>query len=258
VVVMTAPRSAPEGPAEPPAVEVTTVATAGATSAHIARLRSLLSADEGQRADRFVRSADRDLYTVGHALVRLVLSRHGSTAAPDWRFDVGAYGCPSVVPSQAGTPPLAFNLSHTDGLVAVAVTRGRRVGVDVERVDRAVTDGIAERHFAAAEVAGLRALPPPAQARAFFDYWTLKEAYIKARGMGLAIPLDAFAFRLDPPRPPTIAFVDGFDDRPGRWRFRQAWPTPDHRLALAVECQAGDVAVHLVSSTPEALAALVP
>jgi len=139
------------------------------------------------------------------------------------------------------------------GLVALAVTRGHLVGVDVERVDRVVREDIAERYFAAAEVRDLRALPAAAQARAFFDYWTLKEAYIKARGMGLAIPLADFAFTLAPPEPPAIRFVDGFDDHPGRWQFWQAWPSDVHRLSLAVSREAADLAVTLTVTSPEAL-----
>ena len=103
----------------------------------------------------------------------------------------------------------------------------------------------------------LRALPAAAQPRAFFEYWTLKEAYIKARGMGLAIPLADFAFTLAPPAAPTIHFVDGFDDRPERWQFWQAWPTTAHRLSLAVTREDLDreVAVTLTESAAEALVA---
>lgn len=247
----------PTGPELVAPVDVVTVATERASPTLVNPLRAVLSAEERTRADRFIRDADRSTYIVAHALARVRLSHHGPTAPADWRFDIGTHGCPSVVSSQAGTPPLAFNLSHTDGLVAVAVSRGRPVGVDVERVDRIVTEGVAERHFAPAEVADLRALPPPAQARAFFDYWTLKEAYIKARGLGLAIPLHAFAFTLDPPHPPVIRFAEGFDDRAERWAFHQAWPTPDHRLAVAAERHGAGVVVRLVSLTLDALAALV-
>ena len=87
----------------------------------------------------------------------------------------------------------------------------------------------------------------------FFLYWTLKESYIKARGMGLAIPLDAFAFTLHEAAAPTIAFMDGFDDRPERWQFWQTWPTAAHRLSLAVERTGGDLTVTPRALTVEAL-----
>ena len=102
-----------------------------------------------------------------------------------------------------------------------------------------------ERHFAPDEVRDLRALPADDQPRAFFDYWTLKEAYIKARGMGLSLPLDQFAFALHDGQPPTIRFAPGFDDVEERWQFWQAWPTATHRLALAVERAGADLPVTL-------------
>lgn len=244
-------------PADPHAtatrVDVVTLSTADLTIADVAPVRGWLSDDERRRADRFVHDRDRVTYTAAHALVRAVLSEHGTATRADWRFRQNRHGCPYVVDEQAGAPPLSFNLSHTTGLVAVAVTIGRAVGVDVERVDRVVTDGIAERHFAPDEVAALRRLAPDVQARVFFEYWTLKEAYIKARGMGLAIPLDAFAFTLRGAAPPAIAFADGFDDRPERWQFWQAWPTSAHRLSLAIEREGADVPVVPRTVTLEAL-----
>lgn len=240
-----------------PSVDVFTVRTAGVRAAVVDTLASLLSHEELARAARFVRSVDRDTFVIARALVRTTLSTYGPTPPRAWQFETNAHGCPFVVAPQAGTPRLTFNLSHTTGLVALAVTRGRLVGVDVERVDRVVREDVAGRHFAPDEVRDLRALPPDAQARAFFEYWTLKEAYIKARGMGLAIPLADFAFTLAPPAAPTIRFVDGFDDRPDRWQFWQAWPTLEHRLALAVTREGLDhaVPVTLTETSPEALVA---
>lgn len=236
-----------------PAVTVVAVPTDGVAADVVTALASLLSADERARRDRFVRPVDADTYVVAHALVRRTLSAHGATPPNDWQFGTNRHGCPFVVDAQAGTPRLEFNLSHTTGLVAVAVTRGHHVGIDVERVTRVVMEGVAERHFADAEVRDLLALPPAERPRAFFEYWTLKEAYIKARGMGLAIPLGDFAFHLRPPAPPTIAFVDGFDDASDRWQFWQAWPTTDHRLSLAVERQGPDLPVALTVVPPESL-----
>lgn len=252
----------PEAPARmasaaPPSVDVFTVRTAGVDAGVVAALSTLLTGEERTRAARFVRAVDRDTFVIARALVRTTLSAYGPTPPRDWRFETNSHGCPFVVPDQAGAPRLSFNLSHTTGLAALAVTRGRLVGVDVERVDRVLREDVAGRHFAPDEVRDLRALPADAQPRAFFEYWTLKEAYIKARGMGLAIPLADFAFTLSPPAPPTIRFVDGFDDRPDRWQFWQAWPTSDHRLALAVtrEGAEGDLDVTLTETSAEALVA---
>src|SRR5690606_33310169 len=104
---------------------------------------------------------------------------------------------PDLAPGQTDVP-LVFNLSHTDGLIACAVSRGREVGVDVEWLDRRGGDiDVADRFFSRYEVQALYAQPPERRRDRFFRYWTLKESYIKARGMGLALPLDRFSFELD-------------------------------------------------------------
>ncbi len=125
-----------------------------------------------------------------------------------------------------------FNLSHTEGLLAFAVSR-ERVGVDVEWTTRpGRTVELADRYFAPAEIAALRALPEAAQRDRFFDLWTLKEAYIKARGMGLAIPLRDFAFALSDGI--DIAVAPGVRDVPDeRWQFYLGDIGDRHRLAVA-------------------------
>jgi 4'-phosphopantetheinyl transferase len=169
-----------------------------------------------------------------------------------WRFSLNTYGCPTIA-----TPPgtgLQFNLSHTDGLVACAVTRGMDVGVDVEQAERRVEiEWLARRSFAPTEAASVLAAPPEDQRELFFAYWTLKEAYIKARGMGLALPLDSFAFDLSQPSP-RVAFTDKCPDDPGRWSFFRTRPTPEHRLALAVSSRVGvDVVYHWAVPSGNAL-----
>ena len=226
-------------------VDLRVVRTDDAPPDTVERLWYLMTEGERARCLRLVRDVDRRTFAITRALVRRSLSRYGPTAPADWRFVTNQHQCPFVDPAQAGTPPLQFNLSHTSGLVALAVTRGHRVGVDVERVSRVVDLAVADRHFAPTEVRDLRRLPAEDQPVAFFEYWTLKEAYIKARGMGLALPLGAFAFTVQPPLAPAIVFVPGFDDLPGRWQFWQAWPTPHHRLSLAIEREGHDVAIAL-------------
>ena len=162
-----------------------------------------------------------------------------------------AHGRPELDVPGGGRPPIGFNVSHTKGLVACAIAGTREVGVDVECVDRTLTHDIADRFFAPREVADLRALPDGEQARAFFDYWTLKEAYIKARGMGLALPLAHFAFSLGSGRAPAIAFDPEIDDAPDTWQFVQAWPTAVHRLAVAIRRPPGrELEVRLDDTVP--------
>jgi 4'-phosphopantetheinyl transferase len=104
---------------------------------------------------------------------------------------------------------------------------------------------VAGRFFAPGEVRDLHALPAGEQTKVFFDYWTLKEAYIKARGFGLALPLGDFAFTLSPPAPPTISFEPALDDDPSTWQFVQDWPTQHHRLGLAVRREGADLPIRI-------------
>jgi 4'-phosphopantetheinyl transferase len=131
-----------------------------------------------------------------------------------------------------------FNLSHTSGAVACVIAGEPLVGVDVEAMDRAgSTTDIAARFFAPPEVEVLHRLPAAAQRDCFFRFWTLKESYIKARGLGLTLPLDQFWFVPGPGEAIAIDFGPGIVDTPSRWRFVERQPTPQHRLAVAVARQ---------------------
>jgi 4'-phosphopantetheinyl transferase len=152
------------------------------------------------------------------------------------------HGCPRIRPDQ-NEAGLRFNLSNTDGLVACAVTVGRDVGVDVELPKDFEHARLAERYFAAPEVEALRSLPPAAQRERFFRVWTLKEAYIKAREMGLAIPLGDFWLDLDQPGPIGIAFAPRLDDRSGEWQFVSEILPESHAFALAVRSGAAALEV---------------
>lgn len=217
--------------------------------ARLEQYRSLLSADERAREGRFHFDADKERFVIGRALVRLQLSRYLGGDPRRWAFTTNEHGRPALL-APGGPAWLGFNVSHTRGMVACALAATHDVGVDVEWVDRALTHDVADRFFAPTEVADLRALSPESQPRVFFDYWTLKEAYIKARGMGLALPLRHFAFRLRPPAPPAIAFDPEIDDDAGTWQFAQAWPTARHRLALAVRRAGADLDVRIADVVP--------
>lgn len=194
-------------------------------------LAACLDAGEQARAARFHFAADRDAYVAAHALTRGMLSRHLPRPASGWRFAANAYGRPEIVRAP-GDPPLRFNLSHSRGLVAVAVTQALDVGIDVEAVDPArLSLDLAEQTFAPAEVAYVRSLPLAARTEALFALWTLKEAYIKAVGRGLSLPLDSFACTL---APIAIQFSTVWTDDPTNWRFERLRPTRTHALALAV------------------------
>ena len=220
-----------------------------AWSQHEAYL-ALLAPEEHERMARLVFERDRRRFLLTRALVRTMLSRYAGVPPAAWAFIANVHGRPEILDRPRGVPDLRFNLSHTEGLIACAMTIGREVGVDVEHVQRRLTQDVAGRFFAPSEVNNLKALPDDEQARAFFDYWTLKEAYIKARGFGLALPLGDFAFTLAPPAPPQIAFEPALKDDPATWQFVQDWPTPVHRLALAVRREGADLPVRIRKVVP--------
>lgn len=202
-------------------------------SGQLARFREMLSVEETARLARFVFGKHQHLYLVSHALVRSMLSAYAPVDSGGWRFVTNRYGKPSVA-APAEFRDLQFNLSHTDGLAACAVVRKSEIGIDVERVNRNIELDIATRYFADTEVAQLHAFPGGEQPVRFFDFWTLKEAYIKARGLGLSLPLKQFAFELQSDGPPLFSAAGQLNDVPESWSFFQHWPTPDHRLAVAV------------------------
>lgn len=212
-------------------VAVWWLAADGVEAGQWAALAAGLSASERERAARFHFERDRHSYVAAHALGRALLAAWTGIAGPRWCFHTGAHGKPEVA-SPDWPRRLRLNLSHTRGLAAAVLTEETDVGIDVEWLDRqAAADAVAERFFAASECALLRAAPPTARVPTFLSLWTLKEAYVKAIGKGLAQPLDAFAFTLEPP---LIRFSDPRADRPQDWCFRQWRPTPAHLAAVAL------------------------
>jgi 4'-phosphopantetheinyl transferase len=192
---------------------------------------SFITDEERARHLRFHFERSRLEFLATRALERTTLSHYAPIHPADWRFAANPHGRPEIVgPSR---PHLHYNLANSHGLVACAVASANlEVGVDVESAARSESVGVADRYFAASEVAALRALPPEAQPRRFLDYWTLKESYIKARGLGLAIPLGHFAFSLEAPI--RIAFEPMLPDDPAWWQFWQVEPTSGYLAAVAV------------------------
>lgn len=199
-----------------------------------ARFLAWLDPEERSRLERFVFPKDRLSFALGRALVRSWLSRESASPPDGWRFGQNGYGRPELL----DVPELCFNISHCDGMVAAAFSTGHDVGLDVEKLDRRCDDlAIARSYFAPPELRFVEAQPAEEQRSAFLAFWTLKEAYIKARGMGLSLPLTGFSFTLDPLQ---IAFSAEIDDDPGRWFFWQTNPVPSHRLALAAMRNPGE------------------
>jgi len=194
--------------------------------------RALLSPEELRREQRLRVESARLQFLVGRALVRTVLSHYTGADPRLWEFRQNAFGKPAVK-SPAGLA-LEFNLSHTRGLAVCAVTRRAAVGVDVEDCRRAANyTGLARRYFAPSEAAALESLPPAQQPGVFFQFWTLKEAFLKARGVGLSMPLDSFAFSLADDRPPRISFAASDPGLPQEWQFGQLLIASRYEMAVA-------------------------
>lgn len=201
--------------------------------------RALLTEAELERVSRFRRAADRRRCLVTRMLVRTTLSRYVDVLPERWRFRANAYGRPEI---ESPCASLRFNLSHTDGLVVCLVSCDREVGVDVESTSRTHRGlDVAERYFSPREAATLRATRASAQPDRFLQFWTLKESYIKARGLGLAIPLAAFTFDLPDGMRSSIRLhtEPTLGDDPARWQFTLGRMGTGHLVATAVEGRGG-------------------
>lgn len=211
---------------------------------HLDSLRPLLTADEASQERRFYFADDRKRYLVTRAMVRKVLSRYVPIEPERWAFSTNDYGRPRIAEEIASSQPharnLVFNISHTRGLIALAITRGRDLGVDVENTAaRRLSLDVARAYFSPSEVEDLFRAPPDLQQDRFFEYWTFKESYIKARGMGLSLPLDRFSFQFPHHHAVRISIDPDLEDDAERWSFWQYRPTPDYLLAICAERHTG-------------------
>ena len=201
----------------------------------VPELSGVLAPDERDRAARFHFPRDRDRWIAGRGVLRFLLARYLGGRPERLGFAYGAQGKPALATTDAAAG-LRFNVSHSAGVALYAVTRGRDVGVDVEalRADFA-TDEIAERFFSPAERQALRGLPPERRCEAFFACWTRKEAYIKARGQGLSLALDAFDVSLTPGEPAALLATRDDAAQAERWSLHALDPGPGFAGAVAVE-----------------------
>jgi 4'-phosphopantetheinyl transferase len=203
----------------------------GGGETDVERLALTLAPDERARAASFVFPPDRRRFTLGRVALRSVLARYLDVEPGAVTLGRTPEGRPTLTGALAGA--LHFSVSRSAGLALCAVAIGRDIGVDVERIMRGVVeDVVADRVLSPAEVTALRALPPAARERAFFAVWTRKEAYAKARGLGLALPFEEFTVSTDPATPALLA---ADDDDPARWTLRDLDAGPGYAAALAID-----------------------
>ncbi|MCK5925271.1 MAG: 4'-phosphopantetheinyl transferase superfamily protein [Methylococcales bacterium] len=177
--------------------------------------QSLLNSEERVRWQRFKFEKHQRQYLITRALVRTTLSKYTHIQAQEWQFSKNKYGKPAIFPAQN----LYFNLSHTENLIVCAVTRQAAIGVDVETLThKSSIMEIAQRFFSPQEIKALSNETKSKQKQRFFQYWTLKEAYIKAKGMGLALPLAQFSFAIDDEKKKlTLSFEPALTDNSTNW-----------------------------------------
>lgn len=200
----------------------------------VERCLPLLASDERARYLRFHFEHDRHSYLAAHALTRAVLAPLAGLPAPELQFENGAHGRPELCQPAHG-PRLRFNLSHTRGLVACAVALEHAVGVDVEHVERrADIEQLAPAVFSQLERAQLAELAGDDRRTRFFRLWTLKEAYIKAVGKGLSLPLRSITLELPAGEQPRLRFAAPLSDDGKEWWLDVHAPRPSHVLAIAL------------------------
>jgi 4'-phosphopantetheinyl transferase len=198
---------------------------------------AMLSSDERERAARFHFAHDQHRFILAHGMLRRVLAMYVDRRPQEIRFDYGAHGKPRLADSD-----VTFNLAHSHDIVVCAIARGRQVGVDVEHIEPMRDwEQIAAKTFSRAEQEALFALEPDQQLVGFFNCWTRKEAYVKARGDGLAIPLDSFDVSLKPGEPAVLLGNRLDASQVGRWALASIEPVKDYVGAIAVQGQIAEI-----------------
>jgi 4'-phosphopantetheinyl transferase len=205
----------------------------------IAHYSAILSSDETIRAAKFHFQRDRDRYVIAHGALRSLLGSYLKLDGSALHFQYSRHGKPQL--ADIGSE-LKFNLSHSGNFALLAISSKRNVGIDIEAIrPHFAVHEIAKRYFSLAEVAKFRDLPPRQRSGAFFDCWTRKEAYVKARGQGLSIPLDSFDVAFAPGEIPALLRTTPDQSDVFRWSLHALPAIAGYKAALAVEGQGRDL-----------------
>jgi 4'-phosphopantetheinyl transferase len=220
-------------------VEVFSVRLNGSAS-HARPMSELLSEEERLRAQKFKFAHITDLFVQAHAALRILAARKLRVEPGSIVFSTGSFGKPRI----DRAPDFGFNLSHSGNMAVIAFASGCDVGVDVEQIrELSDFDEIIQRYFSIAEIAEFRSVERGFRKEAFFSAWTRKEAYIKAKGEGLSIPLDSFSVSLRPGAAPTLTVPCG----PGsgeEWQIEELKPAPGYVGALVYSGERRPVSVY--------------
>jgi 4'-phosphopantetheinyl transferase len=212
---------------------------------------SLLTDEDRELMSRFYYARHRHQFLITRALLRSCLSNYFPVEPAEWQFDKNEYGKPEVsYPKNTGI--VRFNISHCDGLIICAVTKAHDIGVDIEDARRSTQASFESlsSYFSELETTELKDLPANQQKQRFFDYWTLKESYIKARGMGLAIPLAKFSFRFNGGRLTSFETHPDLNDDAAHWQFWRISRDGRFRIAIAVNSVHQGLEINAFNTVP--------
>lgn len=213
----------------------------------LAEYKNLLPEEELEKLSRFRLHSHKQRYLVGRALIRTILSRYIGLDPQQIVFSREEHGRPYLLRSWKSPSP-QFSLSYTDGLVGVALTLESRVGIDVENIRREIDClAIAESYFSPDEHKELKLLSEPQLKKRFFELWTLKEAYGKAQGRGLRMPLDEVSFHLRKKSKEQLKATSMVADDGRQWQFETFKPSEEHRAAFFV-CQDLQIPFKVIST----------
>ncbi|GLS90156.1 4'-phosphopantetheinyl transferase [Psychromonas marina] len=197
-------------------------------------LRALLSDSECQKIDRYRLSSAKHTALITRSFIRLLLSQYAPVAPKSWQFSVGELGKPEITNAPL---PLRFNLSHNDELIICAVCLNKDIGCDIENLSRKISvNAIADRFFSSDEAQRVKASP-----KQFFEYWTLKESFVKATGLGISQGLETFSFAVNAST--TANFNDNivltFNEKckqqsPQHWYQALLFPDNKHCIAVSI------------------------
>lgn len=206
----------------------------------LGELFAMLGEEERRRANRYHFEYDRDRFIASRGAVRQVLAGYLHCAPSEVEFDLAEHGKPRLAGRHATS--LRFNVSTSHDWAMLAVTLGREVGIDVERIDSNRADlGIAKRYFAPGEVHALESMGEDEWLHGFFNCWTRKEAFVKATGEGLSRSLDSFEVSLAPGQPASLIRIQGCEDTVRRWRMADLAEVSGYASALVVAGSIGQL-----------------
>jgi len=213
------------------------------------RYRSVISEAEKKKVDRYIFEKDQHACLVTRALLRFVLSAYTHEDPESFEFVENDFGKLRLKPGSIDMP-INFNLSHSSEMTACALVLDTQIGLDVENYSRKIDLGIADRFFSTFESEHLGNCSEIERQSVFFDFWTLKESYIKARGMGLSIGLDKFGFKMDHSNI-SIQFHESLNDFPELWQFFKFSPIKNYKAAISVRsCLKIEFKLHLHQCIP--------